>query len=92
MAPRHSFRKSKVGTDLKMDTQRHLFEYRHEGATWVIEVDATSRDDAWQRVCRLQEGTYLGTVQKVVPANLGLFVRLWVSLRNAFRVSGRSSA
>lgn len=54
----------------------HLFEYRHDGATWTVEIPAQSETDAKERINRLQEAKYLGTLQMKLPVELGLFARI----------------
>lgn len=41
----------------------HLFEYEHDGATWSIEIPAPSEQDAKDRLDKLRDARYLGTLQ-----------------------------
>jgi hypothetical protein len=67
-------------------TELHAFEYQHDGATWIIEIRATSQTDAWQRICRMQDGTYLGVVHARIPASMGWVARMICGVRNALNV------
>jgi hypothetical protein len=66
----------------------HLFEYRHDGATWTVEIPAQSEHDAKERLARLQGAKYLGTLQMKIPVELGLFARIicWWQNRRSSRV------
>lgn len=80
--------------DLTMSTAQtklHCIEYRHEGATWVIKVPATSQADALQRVCRMQEGTYMGTAELELPARLGFVAKSVCWLQSVFSTGRRSA-
>lgn len=72
-----------ISSTMPEQTELHAFEYQHEGATWIMEVRATSQADAWQRICRLQEGTYLGVVHMKLPARASVFGRVACFLANA---------
>jgi hypothetical protein len=54
----------------------YLFEYRHDGATWTVEIPARSEEDAKERIAKLQYATLLGTVHLKLPMKLGIFARL----------------
>jgi hypothetical protein len=54
----------------------HLFEYHHDGAMWTVEIPAQSENDAKERIIRLQDAKYLGTLQMKLPVELGLFARI----------------
>ncbi len=56
--------------------ETHLFEYRHNGATWSIEIKANSEQDAVERLEQLQSARYLGVLQAKLPVELGIFARL----------------
>lgn len=60
----------------------HLFEYQHAGATWSIEIPATSEQDAKDRIERLQNARYLGVLQMKIPVELSIFARLICWLQN----------
>ena len=64
----------------------HLFEYRHDGATWSIEIPARSEEDAKERIEQLQNAKYLGVLQMKIPIELGIIARLicwWQNHRRA---------
>jgi hypothetical protein len=46
---------------------RYLFEYRHDDAEWGIEILATSRDDARERLKALSWAQYKGEVAATIP-------------------------
>jgi hypothetical protein len=46
----------------------YLFEYGHDGARWGFEVLAISREDAEERLSKLQFATYKGEVQEKLSA------------------------
>ena len=76
------------GERIENGFQTHLFEYRHEGATWTIEVKASSEADARARIANLQYGTYLGTLQFKVPVELGVLAKMICWLQNRRRGEG----
>ena len=54
----------------------YLFEYRHNGATWTVEIPAYSEEDAQERIAKLQHAKFLGTLHMKLPVELGIFARL----------------
>jgi hypothetical protein len=73
------------GPQSKFET--HLFEYEHDGKSWLLEVCANSVDDAEQRLQRLPFASYKGVVKATIPARLGFLARASVWFRNALRRS-----
>jgi hypothetical protein len=63
----------------------YLFSYSHEGARWSLEIQARDPDDARARLNRLAYATYDGELVAKIPAFVGIFARLAVTLRNAVR-------
>ena len=65
--------------------ETHLFEYYHDGATWSIEIKASSEQDALERLEQLQHARYLGVLQATLPVEVGIFARLlcWWQNRRA---------
>ena len=65
--------------------ETHLFEYSHDGATWSIEIKASSEQDAVERLEQLQRARYLGVLQAKLPVEFGIFARLicWWNNRRA---------
>ncbi|HEX8160657.1 MAG TPA: hypothetical protein VF538_02060 [Pyrinomonadaceae bacterium] len=63
----------------------YLFEYQHAGATWSMEVKASSEQDAKERLAKLQRADYVGVLQFKLPVELGIFARLlcWWQNRRA---------
>jgi len=61
----------------------YAFEYRHEGATWTIEIPAKSAADAQARVNKMPHAKLLGTVVARIPAGGGWLVRFTCWFRNA---------
>lgn len=47
--------------------QRYLFEYRHLGSEWGIEIAATSPEDAKKRLQALAWANYKGRVAATIP-------------------------
>ncbi len=43
-------------------TNQYLFEYRHEGAEWAIQIPATSAEDAHARLKKIPWAEYRGEV------------------------------
>jgi len=68
--------------------ETHLFEYRHDGALWSLEVKATSAEDARERLLLAANGRHLGTLQMKIPVELGVFAKLicWWQNRRSNRV------
>jgi hypothetical protein len=46
----------------KIELKRHLFEYRHEGSEWGVEIMAASRADAIARLKAVAWAQYRGEV------------------------------
>jgi hypothetical protein len=63
----------------------YLFEYRHDGATWTVEIPACSEQDAKERIAKLQYATFLGALHLKLPVELGVFARFmcWWQNRRA---------
>jgi len=49
------------------DFRRYLFEYRHDGAQWGIEIVASSPDDARERLKAISWANYKGEVAATIP-------------------------
>jgi hypothetical protein len=64
--------------------ETYLFEYYHDGCTWCFEIQASSVDDARERLNKLPRALFLGTLQMKMPVELGAFARLLCWLRNRF--------
>lgn len=62
----------------------YSFEYYHDGSWWILEIPATSQEDAITRLNKLPLAKYLGTIEMAVPVRLGLFARLLCWYRNRF--------
>lgn len=45
-----------------IEFKRYLFEYRHEGAEWALEILARDADDARERIKRIPWAQYQGEV------------------------------
>ena len=69
--------------DEKFET--HLFQYQHNGATWTLEIEASSEKDARERLNKLLHANYLGILQMKLPLELGIFARFicWLNNRRA---------
>lgn len=73
----------------------HSFTYRHDGAVWTIELQATDATDARARIGKLAYATYDGEVVAEWPAFLtpiGI-ISVWarntaISIVRRFRNSG----
>lgn len=61
----------------------YLFEYHHEGGTWMVEIHATSLDDAQARIRKLPLAKPLGELVAKVPAQIGFIARAMCWLRNS---------
>jgi len=48
---------------MSSEYKRYLFEYRHEGAEWALEVVAASPQDARDRLRALAWANYRGEIQ-----------------------------
>lgn len=59
--------------------KRYLFEYRHEGSEWGIEVIATSPEDAKDRLNALVWARYQGEVRAKIPVPTGNVIRRFFS-------------
>ena len=62
---------------MSADYKRYLFEYRHDGAEWALEVVAASPQDAEARIRALAWARYRGEIQANVPLpSFGVFGRI----------------
>jgi hypothetical protein len=52
---------------MKVEFQQYLFEYRHDGSEWGIEITATSPEDARERLKALAWAHYKGRVAATIP-------------------------
>ena len=56
---------------------RYLFEYRHDGSYWGLEIIATSPEDAQRRINALSWASYRGEViAKIAVPGGGLLSRI----------------
>ncbi len=55
---------------MNADYRTHLFTYRHDGAEWVLAIEATDADDARARIGKLAYATYNGVAISRTPAAL----------------------
>ena len=62
-----------------------LFEYHHDGGTWMLEVPGTDLDDAKARVKKLPLARPLGELVAKIPARGGLLAKALCGLRNFCR-------
>lgn len=67
-----------------------LFEYFHDGKKWMVEIPATSLDDAQARINKLPLAKPLGELVARIPARAGLLVKAACFFRNLF--SARQAA
>jgi hypothetical protein len=63
-----------------VETNQYLFEYRHEGADWGIQIAATSPDDARKRLESLNWARYQGQVAATIPVPSTGFGKLLANL------------
>jgi hypothetical protein len=63
--------------------QTHLFAYSFDGSRWVLEIQASSAEEAKERLKRVPYATYTGEVIAKLPATLGPLGIIAVWLRNA---------
>lgn len=72
-----------------MKFKRYLVSYRHDGAQWNIEIPATSREDAEQRLSQLHFGRVDGEVVANVPGSIGPIAMLAARVRNLLVADSR---
>jgi hypothetical protein len=72
-------------TDSSEGYKTFLFKYFHDGAEWIVEIPATSMEDAQARVRKLPLARPLGELVAKLPAGAGPLVRCLCWLRNAVR-------
>lgn len=69
--------------------KRYLVSYRHDGAQWNIEIPATSREDAEQRLNQLHFGRVDGEIIANVPGSMGPIAMLAARVRNLLVAESR---
>jgi hypothetical protein len=63
------------------DFHRYLFEYRHEGSEWGIEIVAKNPEDARERLKALNWAHYKGEIAAKIPVPGGrLLSKIWAHL------------
>lgn len=67
----------------RTSSQTHLFTYRHDGAEWVLAIEATDADDARARIGKLTYATYDGVAVAKMPIALSPIGIAAVWVRNA---------
>jgi hypothetical protein len=60
---------------------RYLFEYRHDGSEWGIEIVATSPQDAQDRLKAISWAHYKGEIAAKIPAPGGGLIKRLFSRR-----------
>lgn len=65
-----------------MEYKTYLFEYFHEGSWWMVEISATSLDDAQARIRKLPLAKPVGELVAKIPAGLGWIARAMCWLRS----------
>ena len=65
--------------------QTYLFSYSFEGSRWMLEIQASSVEEAEERLKRIPYATYTGELVAKLPAALGPLGIIAVWLRNACR-------
>lgn len=69
-----------------VEFKRYLFEYRHEGSEWGIEIVATSQTDARERLKALTWARYQGEVKaKLSVPSAGPLLGVANRLRSIFQ-------
>lgn len=67
----------------------YMFEYWHNGSRWTFTVPATSFEDAEDRLVQIRNRARLcGEIEMTVPAQFGIFVRVWCWVKNLFGGEG----
>ena len=61
----------------------YLFSYTHNNSEWGFEIQAENEKDAKLRVSKLMYARYDGELAMKIPAQLGFFPRLLVTLLNS---------
>jgi len=69
-----------------VEFNRYLFEYRHDGAEWGIEIVAKSQQDAQERLSALNWARYKGEIAAKIPVpGAHLINRITARLRQFIR-------
>lgn len=63
----------------------YLFDYSHAGASWGLQIKASSPEDAKARLARLAYATYKGEIVATVPGFTATPARAVVAVRNVGR-------
>lgn len=74
---------------MESEYKTYLFQYHHDGSTWMVEIKATSLDDAQARIRKLPLAKPLGELVAKVPAGngLGFIARAICWLKNSLAAS-----
>lgn len=71
---------------LDQELKTYLFTYQHDGADWVLEVKASSEQDALARRAKLAYARLDGELVAKIPASAGPIAKAITSFRNALQV------
>ncbi len=68
---------------MKNDLRTFLISYQHDGKTWGEEIKARDFEDAEIRLAKLRHAKLDGELMFTIPAELGLFAKIAIYIRNA---------
>jgi hypothetical protein len=70
-----------MSVSFQNDYRQYLFEYRHEGSHWGIEITAASPEDAKERLKAISWANYKGEIAAKIPVPGGRMLnRIWTHL------------
>lgn len=69
--------------NLDSELKTYLLSYHHNGANWVVELQAANETDAIARRAKLAFAKIDGELMAKVPAALGWAARISTALQNA---------
>lgn len=70
-------------------TRTYLFNYNHAGERWSFKVQASSVEDAWERISKMQFANYDGELIAEIPASVGWLAPVVCRIRNLWVRSAR---
>jgi hypothetical protein len=64
----------------ELEYQQFICDYKFAGSSWSIVLQATSCEEAKERLTAISEGEVAGILKAEIPCQLGWLAKAWVFL------------